>query len=285
MTTLKDTFLNSCLTLIKSSPAIRGVLVKSHLPAYLQAVVPPTAKAVPNTLSNLIKQGRIEFRPLGRQNLVGVYHEKLNFIQVDNYFYTQKDVAGASAILFHETAHAVLKAQGFDEEIVAHSLDLSFFNSLNAANKMKSQGLQSDMNQLSMAVKNGKLIEYLLNFKRYQDLLTLDWILKNINNYGGLTRLSGKVKKLYIDCTCKTYTRKDNSPQEMVSPAVFLKFILKILDSAKGNKVQFYEMISHDSLYTITTIATKHLQKNDSYYREIQSTFDRFRKQYQWEVR
>lgn len=172
-----DTFLIDCMMLINSSNFTKGNIQSPHIAQYIRPVLSQIARFIPSTLSRLIKSGKVRFSPL-KQGLFGYHNELSSDIVVEKSFRDKKDTVGAAIVLFHETAHSIVKDEAFDEEIVSHYLESAFYMSLQLnkglknSNKIKDQEFRSSMEKLYMAIHNGKIVEYLLQYDMYQKCLT-----------------------------------------------------------------------------------------------------------------
>lgn len=136
-----------------------------------------------------------------------------------------RDFLSTSLVLAHEGGHLAMDIAPLNSELWSRMLALWYFADLragdhNSAGKWRYYDHQSKLQwspdlprpystflsqmdaQLKAAQKD-QLLDYILTFQEYQELLTEEWVRRNFNQYGGIHARNFSSRGLYIKALAK----------------------------------------------------------------------------------
>lgn len=201
-------------------------------------------------------------------------------ILLDQELYDNSDLVGVSIILAHEATHSLFQGEPVDQELIAYVVMVNFYKKLKQGidiiktkdkNKTPSQKtrfsevdiidkiLAAYCKTLNEAFDKDELLDAVL--KNDRNLITLPWLIKNINNYGGLRKRPVITRSYYIDFLIDEYIKLRKLFKSVFGTGLrlIIDLILTIMESA-NNIIEYRDIIcssNYENYWFIAKIFTK----------------------------
>jgi hypothetical protein len=158
-------------------------------------------------------------------------------IQVNERY--RHNVAMISLRLVHEAIHHIVDRSYIDEELMARSFQIDYYNELltgvtvDRARFQVPRGTDNDIEAQGAKRELGQLVDYILSIEAYQGegFFTAEWVVRHKNDWGGLTNRWPYTKARFVK-------------EFLEDPVRYAAIFMETLESAATDRSSFTDVIN-----------------------------------------